>query len=203
MGIAKLNKPKWELLGFTLIEVALILVVVGLLVTSGLSFYKVIAKVNRNNELKQQLKSCGDSVTGFFVIQNQIPVGQSNYKLPNGLCMDKTSEFNYIRYIPYTQSPGNLCSSQPPPSNQLLKLKICNDINCSSFSEIKDVVFILVSPGVNDNLQFRIDTASKEVFMYRPEVKYDGFSSDINRVEEFDDIYLYETINTLRLKCGQ
>lgn len=190
---------------FTLLEVAFVLVVVGLLVTGGLSFYSVISKVNRNNELRQQLNFCKEAIIGSFLSSSQymLPANGANYSISGNLCISRTSDINFIRYIPYFSLSGssvNLCSQTP--SANLIRLVICNDAGCSSGETINDVAFVLISPGVNDNVQVSLNQTNREVRVYRRSVTVDGFTLDFSRNEEFDDIYMYETLNTLRAKAG-
>jgi prepilin-type N-terminal cleavage/methylation domain-containing protein len=158
--------------GLTLIEMAIVLVIIGLLVSVGAALIGPLTKRAKLTETREIVKNAYESVLGFAI---------SNKRLPNQLSdLGIKSTDAYLNNLVYYKAYANT-----PPM-----YSICTSVG--SYLTINDqgtnktnVVFVLFSAGenrVNDT-----GTASP-------------FTIQVPGVSGYDDTVLYIDIDTLRQK---
>jgi prepilin-type N-terminal cleavage/methylation domain-containing protein len=158
--------------GFTLIEMAIVLVIIGLLVSVGAALIGPLTKRAKLTETREIVKNAYESVLGFAI---------SNKRLPNQLTdlgIKSTDAYlnNLIYFKAYADTPPiyNLCTSM----GAYLTI---NDQGTNK----TNVAFVLFSAG--ENRTNDTGTASP-------------FTIQIPGVSGYDDTVLYIDINTLRQK---
>ena len=167
--------------GFTLIELSLVLVIIGILLAIGLVAFKVLIQQAKFKQTKDTVNTACEAVKGY---------AERNYRLPS------TSEFTTLGiptkdaynqnliYSPATiLASDNICTTT---STALLNVDIYDD--CSGSPTTKnDVAFVVYSIGEN-----RLDqTASGSAFTIYP-----GNCNVNGKV--YDDIACFYDINALR-----
>ncbi len=167
--------------GFTLIELSLVLVIIGILLAIGLVAFKVLIQQAKFKQTKDTVNTACEAVKGY---------AERNYRLPS------TSEFTTLGiptkdaynqnliYSPATAlASDNICTTT---STALLNVDIYDD--CSGSPTTKnDVAFVVYSIGEN-----RLDqTASGSTFTIYP-----GNCNVNGKV--YDDIACFYDINALR-----
>ena len=171
--------------GFTLIEMAIVLVVIGLIVGTIVPLLMTQSKTARLKEAKEVLRTAKDEIIG--------------YALNNNACLPAN-----LDEIGHTEDPWGKQLFYRPASEL-----VCNGTNgevlCSPGNKYvnssiqKDAAFFLVSSGSNHNLQ--IENASSGITFYDYGNQTDEYPDDFYRPsDEFDDLYEYETINGLKSK---
>ncbi len=158
--------------GLTLIEMAIVLVIIGLLVSVGAALIGPLTKRAKLTETREIVKNAYESIVGFAI---------SNKRLPNQLSdlgIKSTDAYlnDLIYYKAFTDTPPiyNLCTS-------VGTYMTLNDQDTNK----TNVAFLLFSAGenrVNDT-----GTASP-------------FTIQIPGVSGYDDVILYVDIDTLRQK---
>lgn len=158
--------------GFTLIEMAIVLVIIGLLVSVGAALIGPLTKRAKLTETREIVKNAYESILGFAI---------SNKRLPNQLTdLGIKSTDAYLNNLLYFKAYANI----PPMYNICTSVGTYLTINDQGINKT-NVAFILFSAGenrVNDT-----GTASP-------------FTIQVPGVSGYDDTTLYIDIDTLRQK---
>ncbi len=200
----KKNKKFQGTSGFTLIEMAVILVILGLIAGSMLPLLETVIKKDKVAESKSIVKTARDELIGYILLNKKLP-DQAAFLSQIGHTVDAWGQ--NLFYIPTwdTNATTNLCSLNST------KFSICLNGNCSS-SKKPNVLFLIGSKGGNLNRQTETpanrdaDNADGEVRLYNYSVQTDGYSSggDPNRPQDnYDDIVEFEQLNRIvsKLDC--
>jgi len=185
---------------FTLIELAIVLVIVGLLLGGGMGIFSLLVKRSKIIETKDNLKANVEAVVSYATSYDRLP---SNSEFKNVVKTIKDSWGKDFGYIADSNLLNNNSICERKTTNIILKR--CKDNTCSTITQkVNDIAFIIFSGGANYNIQTSIDTSvnPNEIKIYEPSIKVDDNSTDINRVEEYDDIVEWVTLNDLRVKAG-
>lgn len=177
--------------GFTLVELAMVMVVIGLVIGGGIQMMSVMSQRAKITEAKQQISILKEGIIGFVQTNGVLPTAAEFSTIGN--VIDPWGK--PILYIP-SQKLGNTTD-------------ICNfsisDLNVSNFVNSIDVAFVLVSSGENYNMQTRVRTAGTpdDVRIYPPSQAIDDNTTDFNRAtDEYDDMYTFVTLQELKTKTG-
>jgi len=158
--------------GLTLIEMAIVLVIIGLLVSVGAALIGPLTKRAKLTETREIVKNAYESVLGFAI---------SNKRLPNQLTdLGIKSTDAYLNSLIYYKAYADT----PPMYNMCTSVGTYLTINDQGANKT-NVAFVLFSAGenrVNDT-----GTASP-------------FTIQVPGVSGYDDIVLYVDIDTLRQK---
>ncbi len=218
----KMNKK-----GFSLLEMALVLVIIGVLLSAGITVFNVLYKKSKLSQSEEVLKAVVENLiskaSSDKCLPSSVDSGDPNAPLlPNDIEQRQDSFLKYIRYIPANEMVSSTCSTTSNICNKKstsLAVILCKNEDCSSSETIDNVAFVVVSGGWNKNLQVNFNdtatitinsttTTKRAIRVYYPNVNIDSYSSshttygDPNRVEEFDDIVKYITLDQLRTKIG-
>ncbi len=159
--------------GLTLIEMAIVLVIIGLLVSVGAALIGPLTKRAKLTETREIVKNAFESILGFAIANKRLPNQLSDLGI-------KTSDAylnNLIYYKAYADTPPsyNLCTS-------VGTYVTVNDQGVGK----TNVAFLVFSAG--ENRVNNTGTASP-------------FSIQIPGVGGYDDVALYMDIGTLRQKA--
>jgi len=166
--------------GFTLIEMSIVLVIVGLLIGTGAGFIAILAKRAKMLETREIINNSYEAVTGFAMSNKRLPTPAEF----NALGVKTTdSQNNNIIYVPAGNK--NLCT------NSLSFLKI-NDSSSGSSQLKNNVGFIIYAIGEN-----LCDDTNASLMTFN--VKNPATQVTCNgRLTDYDDIVRYADINQLR-----
>ena len=171
-----------KLNGLTLIELAIILVIIGIFMGIGMSAFLIYVKNMKTSITKNTVQSACEAVKGYISTHYLIPSNLSSL----GIKTKDTYEENLIYKIntsadAYTSN--NICS-QSPNSNNTLTINIYS--NASTIESTKsNIAFAIYSKGEN-----RVDNTNP-----------DGDNTlDIRPygIDNYDDIICYYDINSLK-----
>ena len=199
------SKPKGSK-GLTLIEVAIVLVILGLLIGLGAGLISMLTKRAKIIESRETVDAALEALISYAAGNKCLTdnLTQANVRKT----LDAWNQPLFLRVAP------ELLPGQCSPYNSTicdrkltsLTVKICNDAACTSNQTISNVAFVVASKGPNYNLQ--IMNGTNEIRIYAPGLQVDSFSgtyggvSDPNRPEEFDDIVKWVTLDELRTKLA-
>ena len=196
------DNPQAKSRGFTLIEMAVILVILGLIAGSVLPLLETVIKKDKISETKSIVKTARDELVGYILLNKKLPADQSAFLSQIGHTVDAWQQ--NLFYIPTWDSNAtiNLCSMNST------KFSVCRNGNCSA-SKIPNILFLVGSKGGNLNRQTEspanrdADTTDGEVRIYNYSVKVDGYSSgsDPNRPQDnYDDMVEFVQLNEIKSK---
>jgi len=203
----RFNLPSSAPLGLTLIEVALILVILGLLIGMGAGVIGFLTKRAKIIESRETVEAAVEALISYAAANKCLTENKTQANLRKE--SDAWNQPLFLRVAPELL-PGN-CSltngSICDRSATSLQVVICKDATCSSSDPpIENVAFVVASKGPNYNLQ--IENGTNEIIVYAPGVTVDSYSGtydgvdDPNRREEFDDIVKWVTLDELRTKIA-
>lgn len=190
--------------GFTLIEMAIVLIIVGLLVGFGASLVRPLMERSKRNETKNAVTAAVESVIGFAV--------SNNSRLPDAALFpgtikrvvdswQKPIQYVYDNNLDMNASGGAICSRR----TTTITVRRCADGACAAYTDVPNVAFMVISGGANVNNQTsgnRAVNAAVTINVYNVGVAADNYNGDFVRVEEYEDIVEWVTLNELRSKIG-
>lgn len=183
--------------GFTLIELSIVLVILGLIVGTVTPLIISITKKNKLTGGRKIVETARDEIKGDFL--------QSRILTSNLTSIGHTIDpwKNDLVYIPAPNLDGiDLCSWLAGGTNQT-GLSVCLDGDCTSGKK-DNVAFVIASIGQNFNRQMEAATnidgigGDREVRIYSYGTEIDRYTADVNRAtDQFDDIIQYVTVDEL------
>lgn len=201
--------------GFTLVELSMVLVVIGLLMGVGVGMMGMLIKRTKYAETKETVNAAIESIISFGAANNRLPCAINDN---NGICGSKGDEFTpavrnptdtwskplYYIYDNKLTDPsiGGICGRKTTD----LTIRKCPNAACTSPTTISNVAFVILSGGENYNNQTsgtRGVTAATNINLYDIDVgNIDNYAGDMNRPESYDDIVKWITLDELRIKAG-
>ena len=178
---------------FTLIEMAIVLVIVGLLIGGGIKVLKMQREKEKTVEAKQNVKAAKDAVIGNALINdNTLPPAAF---FQSSLSPVKSTQHPLLYVADSTLESYNACAF----NTTALKVQ-------TPTTTIDNVAFVIAAEGANYNMQTAVTTSGGNsiVKVYDYSTKVDDNTSPINRPEEYDDIVEWVTLSQLQkeLQCS-
>ncbi len=198
--------------GIGLIEIAVIIVVIGVLLSIGMELFKLLVKKTKFVESKEVVLSLKESVIGYTLTRGKLPCDStetcsSPQKRYNELARAIDSWGNALVYLYWGQlrDTSDLCSE----TSTGITVKLCGgDPSCASpLQIISDVAFVVLSKGENRNKQTagsgRQDSPiTVNIYEYGTNADDDVSDGDASQ-EGYDDIVEYVTLYQLKDKLCQ
>ncbi len=173
--------------GFTLIEMAIIIIIVGLIVGTVVPLMVSNIKQQKLLRIRNEVRELRDEIVGFAINSSS---SSNQRRLPNlsefqtiGHSVDTFNNPMFYRFAQGLTNPGSICSvsstnlSVAIPSSGLL---------------INNVAFIVGSNGPNYLQQTNL--SADPVVIYHPGTQVNG--------RGYDDVVEFVTLNYLKGKCG-
>ncbi|MGQ9812682.1 MAG: putative Ig domain-containing protein [Dissulfurimicrobium sp.] len=168
--------------GFTLIEMAIVLVIIGLLIGMGASMMGPLTKRAKLMETRETVKTAYESILGYAAQHKTLPASLAILGV-------KTSDIYGIPLDYYLWTGTNLCTS----AGTYLTV---NDSSSGAASTKTNVAFILIARGENRCNQ--TGTASPfNIYQQGAQVSQIACAAG----QDYDDIVMYADIDTVRSKA--
>ncbi|MCX8044738.1 MAG: putative Ig domain-containing protein [Desulfobacterota bacterium] len=190
--------------GFTLIEIAIVLVIVGLLVGMGASMVKPLTQRAKFSETREVVQSAVQSVIGYATASgNRLPDGVT---FPTIIRSGKDAWGKNIEYV--FDNALTVTTSVCNRGTTNLTVRRCNNAACTGAVVVTNVAFVVLSSGSNYNNQ---TAASQAISMPTTINVYDADIDGVDncndapagiRAERYDDIVEMVTIYDLKAKTG-
>lgn len=185
--------------GFTLVEMAMVLVLVGILVSLGMGLMGPLMKTAKYTETKETVNAALTSAIGFATTNNRLP---TTAEFPSAVRNPRDAWSTAINYIPdgnlITAANGGICGRK---STGITVLK-CIDASCAApTSTITDVALVVTAAAENRNIQTASAAGSVRVYV-TDLAGIDDYATDMTRPEPYDDVVGWLTLNELRIKSG-
>jgi len=177
--------------GFTLIELAMVLIIIGILLGGGISVFGILTKRSKVKETQNIIDQDVQIVKTFVANQKRLPSSDEFKEIAKTQDIwDKTLGYKYAKNL---TEENSICYENSTP----LEIKICKNKDCSEVEDtVKNVAFLILSPG--ENLNSQTDLSTDTVKIYLPGIKTDDNTSDSNIEQPYDDIVKWATLNELK-----
>lgn len=184
--------------GFSLIELSIVLVIMGILISFGTGMIAPLTKRVKYTETKEVVNAAVESIISFASASNRIPT-TSEFQSIARTSRDAWKKDLY--YIPDANlddlTAGGVCGRKTTG----ITLRICTNSQCTSYNDISNVAFVIISGSENYNIQ--TNNVSGMVVVYETgTINIDNYSTDMNRPETYDDLIKWITLDELRTKTG-
>ncbi len=206
--------------GFTIIEVAIVMVIVGLLVGFGATLIGPLTERSKRMATTENIMGAVESIVGFAAAEKRLPLWGDNTvdgsldEFCEVVTKRRDSAAKPIYYFLDSRltTPGSLCG------RKTTALTVCRDSACTD--RIPNIAFAVVSGAMDYNPQTGIVTSGCPagqtcIGVYEPGTanidnctngtncpNFDGAVDRINRSESYDDIVDYVSLGELRTKSG-
>ncbi len=199
--------------GIGLLELAIIIGILGILLSLGLGIFKVLVKNQKVAETREVLSSLRESIIGYVLTRLKLPCDDaetcpSPQKRYNELSKAIDAWGKHVFYVYWGQlrDTTNICSE----TSTGITLRLCGpDPACSSpVQVVSDVAFVVFSSGENRNKQTRgmgrTDTSlTVDVYEYGTQADDDpAFDGDASQ-EGYDDLVEFVTLYQIKEKLCQ
>ena len=185
--------------GFTLVELAIVLVIIGMLIGVGTGMMGPLVKASKYNETKETVNAALSGMIGFGTTSNRIP---STTEFPSTVRTPRDSWNNSLYYIPdanlVNTTAGGICGRKTTN----ISIVLCPDPGCTTpTSTIPNIAFAVISGAGNFNIQ--TGNTGGSVRVYNPDLPgIDNYAGDMTRLETYDDIVKWMTLDELRIRSG-
>lgn len=197
--------------GLTLVEVAVILVVIGVLVGIGVGIVSMLIRNAKVSESREVVRSLKEAVIGYLITRGKLPCNGAEVCDPPerrytevGRAIDAWGHRVVYIYWGQLRDTTDLCGEVSTG----ITLKVCgSDPACTTpVQTIQNVAFVLVSKGDNRNKQTagygRTDTALEvRVWDFGTQVDDDLSDGDAS-ARGYDDIVEFVTLEELKERYG-
>lgn len=197
----KLNESN----GFTLIELAMVLVIIGLLMGMGAGLVGTLTKRAKLYENRNIIDAAIESLISYSASNNELPdiaTFPSIVRNPNDVW--KKPLYYIVDDDLLDSTAGGICERRTTQ----LHLSNCPTTGCGTpTNTIDNVAYIVLSGSANFNNQTDIPstnpvTSDTTVKYYVQGLELDDYTTDMNRAEPYDDIVKWITLDELRIKAG-
>lgn len=214
-----------DIKAFSIIEISLFMVVVGILLSGSISIFLSMYKNTKEKENVQLLSSIENELVSISSQSMCLPFDTNSYPyMPQSFYPNKDAFNKELVYIPAPElingnrnelcqninnTKINPCICQPrlninnicSRSKTSLRVLFCKTEDCSTYQEVKDVGFVIISGGANKNIQTSVEYGDfVTVRVYLPGTVVDSFNLDESVNEPFDDNVKFLTLNNLQRK---
>ena len=192
--------------GLTLIELAIVLVVIGILLGLGAGLLSVLIKRLKYNESKEIINAGVEAIIGYAVSTGHLPHSANLSSVVRSI---KDSYGKDIAYVYDNDLADQNLTSLCGLTSTNLTVRVCSDASCTSSNDISNVAFILISGDGNYNNQTHGTqnvTSPTTVNIYPFGAEVDNFQvagdDDPDRVEGYDDIVKWVALHEIQSAQG-
>ena len=192
--------------GFTIIEMAMVMVIIGLIVGFGASLIGPLSIRAKRIESTEIVNAGAEGIIGYATANQGVLPTTAQFA---GIIKKRNDA--WIRPVQYiydatladgNPTTGDLCTRK----TTRITLRQCADAACSTPVAVANVAFLVLSGGENFNNQTAGTLAvngATVIDIYQNGVgNVDGYPTDLSRAEPYDDIVQWATLDELRSKIG-
>ncbi len=184
---------------FTLIELAIVLTIIGLIIGGSFESIRSIQERNKIAEAKEQIETIKNAIIGYALMWPNLP---SNAEFEANISTAGGSQIPIFYAVDANLSNINHDICAYDTTNLTL---VDNSISPSRV--IPNVAFVLAHASANYNMQTALNTSISpyRVNIYSPSTKVDDNNTPVNIAEAYDDIVTWMTLPELQnlVKCSK
>lgn len=195
--------------GFTLIELAIILVILGVLVGLGAGVVGLLIQRVHYNQTRERLEANVEAVVGRAELNRGCIPAVDDPSTPYGYCSsllrNRTDAWRKDFLCLVADEIANYTASCSICARRTTSLTVVDEMDNATHP---DIAVVLVSAGPNRNLQTAIQNTSTNTTVYIPlpgTPNFDNYTSseDPLRPQSYDDLVRYVSLSELKgkLRC--
>ena len=199
--------------GFTIIELAIVLIIAGVLISLGMSMMGPVAKRAKVSDTQGIIDGGLESLKGFAATNRRLP---TTAQFAGVVQKSMDSWGNALYYV----VDANLAPAAPVAltdyicgrKTTTITVRSCINDGCTTYTDTPNVAFVIISGGENFNVQTALATGTVTVYVQNGATNRDSCTTAancpnysgtmINRSEKYDDIVKWVTLEELRSKTG-
>ncbi len=180
--------------GFTLIELAIVLVVIGLLVTLGGGLLGTLTKRSKLSETREIVRTAKEAVVGYAVKNGHLP---ANLEAAGSKGVD-TWQKSLLYYPASELSSGDACGV----NTTAMVVHECTNLNCSSYNVKSNIAFVIYSTGADAH--GACTGTSSPFYVRQQDMGYNSPCAYVpaNPQYNYDDIAAYASLDEIRSMRG-
>jgi hypothetical protein len=159
----------------------------------------VVSTIIKLTESEENVLAAVESIKGYALKNKRLP------DLSNFTSVVRNPYDSWGKPLVYIYD-ANLARDICNATSTSLTIRYCNDAACSSYIDIRNVAFIVLSGGANYNIQTagsQSVSSSTIIKVYKQEVgPVDNYPNDVNRPEPYDDIVNYVLLDQLKTEVA-
>ncbi|WP_457638920.1 type II secretion system protein [Persephonella sp.] len=179
--------------GFTLIELAIVLIIIGLLLGIGITVFSLLIKRAKISSTKEAVNAAVESVLGYTFSAGKLPDSTQFSQIVR----EKKDAFGKDLVYIYDEGLTDYCGR----TSTHITIEVCSDTACTTpVQTVENVAFIVLSSSANYNNQTAGSQAVNSdttIRVYEYGVEVDNYAGDFSRVEPYDDIVKWVTLSEL------
>ena len=180
--------------GFTLIELAIVLTIVGIIVGGSFGLLRVQKEKASINAAQKHVDAAIDAVIGNTIINNDT-LPDYNF-FTNSLVPKLDNEKDLLYVYDNTLISTNICVLNSTALSVVVTTSSGN-------KTVQNVAFVIASSSYNKNMQTAYNSTTKQVVVHYPaQTSVDDNSTDMYRPEQFDDVVHWVTLSELQKKAN-
>lgn len=183
--------------GFSLIELSIAIVIVGLLIAMGMKMLVPLVERTKRAATREAVAAAVEAVIGFAETNNRLP---SNLEFPGVVRNSKDVWGENLVYLHdiNLEVADSVCARNTTG----LSLETCDNLGCATpVDTTGDIAFLVLSGGANQNIQTNTTAATVKVYSMGL-LGIDDDALGVNRPEAYDDILERVVLPELRVKAG-
>ena len=180
---------------FTLIELAIVLAILGILLGGGFKFLKMQHEKEKTQEAKTYIEEAKNAIVGYASKYVDLPTWNefANELSPLNVKVNDLNRSFFYFADPSLSNEKDVCSFDTTN----LDVKIYK--NGSLDHTVTNVAFVVAAQGANGNIQTGVSGSSPYVVkVYDFDAKKDDNSYDYTRAEKYDDVVKWMTLDELQ-----
>ena len=185
--------------GFTLIEVAMVLIILGILVGLGAALVGPLTKQAKFSESREVVKAAKEAVSGYAVKNGYLP---ANLEAAGARKLDAWgNDLVLYRATEFDASPENACGvTSTTLGGQPFEVHECTNDDCSTYNTKSNVGFVVFSKGPDAN-EAGTDPNKDGIPPFKVRIQ-DSSYTDGATTYNYDDIVAYVPLDEIRSARG-
>jgi prepilin-type N-terminal cleavage/methylation domain-containing protein len=202
--------------GFSLVEIAIVLVIIGTLMIGALKTYQTFRDSSQRSEVRGNIQTVQDAIVGYAIANNRLPLYNTTtdeYSAVGKSAKDPWGNPLIYIYEPLLSTANTICGRKTTS----ISVNQCNTYPCTTpVTTVTNVAFLLISRGkdyVNQTGGSTVPvtaspnggpapTTPATINVYEPGISVGIFSSPATTPAAYDDFASMITLDELRQKAG-
>lgn len=194
--------------GFTLMPIILMIMIFTAMISVGVLLIGPMTKRGKTVDTQKTVDGAISSIISWSIANNRIPDATALPSATGFLSVagnPKDAYGNSLVYIYDSNLTSPLTGGICGRGATALTIRSCSDAACTTYTDIPNVAFVVLSSGENSNNQTAVSGPSASpINVYTVGLNVDNYAGDLGgpRIEPYDDLFKIITLDELKNKAG-